>query len=61
MRSAPSYVPDRGEAEYATAQMAVRRIAREGWKYGLGLMLVSQRPAQTEIETMARRMEGCSE
>ncbi|MEX2316957.1 MAG: ATP-binding protein [Pirellulales bacterium] len=42
------YVPDRGEAEYAAAQMAIRRIAREGRKYGIGLMLVSQRPADVE-------------
>lgn len=42
------YVPDRGEAQYAVAQDAVRRIAREGRKYGLGLMLVSQRPADVE-------------
>src|SRR4051812_36364644 len=42
------YVPDRGEAEYAAAQAAIRRIAREGRKYGLGLMLVSQRPADVE-------------
>ncbi|WP_171233045.1 ATP-binding protein [Ruegeria sp. HKCCA4812] len=42
------YVPDRGEAQYAVAQDAVRRIAREGRKYGLGLMLISQRPADVE-------------
>lgn len=42
------YVPDRGEAQYAVAQDAVRCIAREGRKYGLGLMLVSQRPADVE-------------
>lgn len=42
------YVPDRGEAEYAAAQTAIRRIAREGRKYGVGLMLVSQRPADVE-------------
>ena len=42
------YVPDRGEAEYAVAQSAIRRIAREGRKYGIGLMLVSQRPADIE-------------
>jgi hypothetical protein len=42
------YVPDRGEAQYAVAQSAIRRIAREGRKYGLGLMLVSQRPADVE-------------
>lgn len=42
------YVPDRGEAQYAVAQSAIRRIAREGRKYGLGLMLVSQRPSDVE-------------
>ena len=41
-------VPDRGEAEYAAAQTAIRRVAREGRKYGIGLMLVSQRPADVE-------------
>ena len=48
------YVPDRGEAEYATAQMAIRRIAREGRKYGLGLMLVSQRPADIESTVISQ-------
>lgn len=42
------YVPDRGEAQYAVAQSAIRRIAREGRKYGVGLMLVSQRPSDVE-------------
>lgn len=42
------YVPNRGEAQYEVAQSAIRRIAREGRKYGLGLMLVSQRPADIE-------------
>lgn len=42
------YVPDRGEAEYAAAQSAIRRVAREGRKYGIGLMLVSQRPSDVE-------------
>ncbi|KAA0676747.1 ATP-binding protein [Azospirillum brasilense] len=48
------YVPDRGEAEYAAAQSAIRRIAREGRKYGLGLMLVSQRPADVESTVIAQ-------
>ncbi len=42
------YVPNRGEAQYSVAQDAIRRIAREGRKYGLGLMLVSQRPSDIE-------------
>lgn len=48
------YVPDRGEAQYAAAQSAVRRIAREGRKYGLGLMLVSQRPSDLESTVIAQ-------
>jgi len=42
------YVPDVGLAEYQAAQKAVRRIAKEGRKYGIGLMLVSQRPSDVE-------------
>lgn len=42
------YVPNRGDAQYEVAQSAIKRIAREGRKYGLGLMLVSQRPADIE-------------
>jgi DNA helicase HerA-like ATPase len=48
------YVPDRGEAQYAAAQDAIRRIAREGRKYGLGLMLVSQRPSDVESTVIAQ-------
>jgi hypothetical protein len=48
------YVPDRGEAEYAAAQAAIRRIAREGRKYGIGLMLVSQRPADIESTVISQ-------
>jgi len=48
------YVPNKGEAEYAAAQQAVRRIAREGRKYGIGLMLVSQRPADVESTVISQ-------
>jgi DNA helicase HerA-like ATPase len=48
------YVPDKGEAQYAVAQGAIRRIAREGRKYGLGLMLVSQRPADVESTVISQ-------
>jgi len=42
------YVPNRGEAQYEAAQEAIRRIAKEGRKYGVGLMLVSQRPSEVD-------------
>lgn len=48
------YVPDRGEAQYAAAQSSIRRIAREGRKYGLGLMLVSQRPSDVESTVISQ-------
>lgn len=48
------YVPDKGEAQYRDAQDAVRRIAKEGRKYGLGLMLVSQRPADVESTVLSQ-------
>jgi uncharacterized protein len=48
------YVPDRGEAQYKEAQEAVRRIAKEGRKYGLGLMLVSQRPSDVESTVLSQ-------
>lgn len=48
------YVPNTGEAEYAVAQSSIRRIAREGRKYGIGLMLVSQRPADVESTVISQ-------
>lgn len=48
------YVPNKGEAEYKAAQRAVRRIAKEGRKYGIGLMLVSQRPADVEETVLSQ-------
>lgn len=48
------YVPDTGLAEYQSAQKAIRRIAKEGRKYGIGLMLVSQRPADVERTVLSQ-------
>lgn len=48
------YVPEHGEAQYAAAQSSIRRIAREGRKYGIGLMLVSQRPADVESTVISQ-------
>ncbi|PTY08281.1 DNA helicase [Opitutaceae bacterium EW11] len=48
------YVPNRGEAQYEAAQDAVRRIAKEGRKYGLGLLLVSQRPSEVEATVLSQ-------
>lgn len=48
------YVPNRGEAEYIAAQDAIKRVAKEGRKYGIGLMLVSQRPSEIESTVLSQ-------
>jgi len=48
------YVPNRGEAQYEAAQSAIRRIAKEGRKYGVGLILVSQRPSEVEATVLSQ-------
>jgi DNA helicase HerA-like ATPase len=48
------YVPDTGEAQYEAAQEAIRRIAKEGRKYGIGLMLVSQRPSEVDSTVLSQ-------
>ena len=37
-----------GKQHIGTASSAVRRIAKEGRKYGVGLMIVSQRPSEID-------------
>lgn len=48
------YVPNRGEAQYEAAQSAIRRIAKEGRKYGVGLFLVSQRSSEVEATVLSQ-------
>ena len=43
------YVPNSGEAQYEAAQESIRRIAKEGRKYGVGLFLVSQRQVRLKL------------
>ena len=48
------YVPNSGEAQYEAAQESIRRIAKEGRKYGVGLLLVSQRPSEVESTVLSQ-------
>lgn len=48
------YVPNKGEAQYEAAQSAIRRIAKEGRKYGVGLFLISQRPSEVEATVLSQ-------
>ncbi len=43
---AHNYIPRHGGAEYAASKHSIERIAKEGRKYGLNLMVVSQRPSE---------------
>lgn len=43
---AHNYIPKNGGSEYAASKHSIERIAKEGRKYGLNLMVVSQRPSE---------------
>ena len=43
---AHNYIPRTGGAEYNASKKSIERIAKEGRKYGLSLMVVSQRPSE---------------
>lgn len=43
---AHKYVPKTNESKYKNTRVAVERIAKEGRKYGLSAMVVSQRPSE---------------
>lgn len=43
---AHNYIPRAGGAEYKASKKSIERIAKEGRKYGLSLMVVSQRPSE---------------
>ncbi|WP_120344909.1 ATP-binding protein [Paraburkholderia fungorum] len=45
LEEAHSYIPAESDSRYTVAVEAVERIAKEGRKYGLSLVVVSQRPA----------------
>ncbi|WLR46573.1 ATP-binding protein [Halobacillus litoralis] len=43
---AHKYVPKSSEAKYKSSRMSIERIAKEGRKYGVSAMIVSQRPSE---------------
>lgn len=43
---AHNYVPQGSSAKYNSVRRAIERIAKEGRKYGVSLMIVSQRPSE---------------
>jgi len=43
---AHNYIPKTGGAEFKASKKSIERVAKEGRKYGLSLMVVSQRPSE---------------
>ena len=43
---AHKYVPDSGQSKFSASKKSIERIAKEGRKYGITLMLASQRPSE---------------
>ncbi len=48
------YVPRDDLAAFAPTKRSISRIAKEGRKYGLGLCLVTQRPAELSISSLSQ-------
>jgi len=51
---AHNYIPRNGGAEYTSSKKSIERIAKEGRKYGLSLMVVSQRPSEVSETILAQ-------
>lgn len=51
---AHNYIPQRDEAAYRASRKSLERIAKEGRKYGLSLMVVSQRPSEVSETIFAQ-------
>lgn len=51
---AHNYIPKSNEALYKSSKKSIERIAKEGRKYGLSLMVVSQRPSEVSETIMAQ-------
>ncbi|MBP2022539.1 DNA helicase HerA-like ATPase [Clostridium punense] len=51
---AHNYIPKNGGADYNASKKSIERIAKEGRKYGLSLMVVSQRPSEVSDTIFAQ-------
>ncbi len=55
---AHKYVPKSEDARFRAASRSIERIAKEGRKYGVGMMIVSQRPSDVS-ETVFSQCNSC--
>ena len=51
---AHNYVPKSGSVDYAASRRSIERIAKEGRKYGISLMVISQRPSEVSDTIFAQ-------
>lgn len=51
---AHNYIPRSDNSEYRSSKKSIERIAKEGRKYGLSLMVVSQRPSEVSETIFAQ-------
>jgi len=51
---AHNYIPQRDEVAYRASRKSLERVAKEGRKYGLSLMVVSQRPSEVSETIFAQ-------
>jgi hypothetical protein len=51
---AHNYVPRSGSVDYAASKKSIERIVKEGRKYGISLMVVSQRPSEVSDTIFAQ-------
>lgn len=51
---AHNYIPQRDDVAYRASRKSLERIAKEGRKYGLSLMVVSQRPSEVSETIFAQ-------
>lgn len=51
---AHNYVPQHDDAAYSASRKSLERVAKEGRKYGLSLMVVSQRPSEVSETIFAQ-------
>lgn len=51
---AHNYIPQNSSSQYKASRKSIERIAKEGRKYGLSLMVVSQRPSEVSETIFAQ-------
>lgn len=51
---AHNYIPERADIAYRSSRRSIERVAKEGRKYGLSLMVVSQRPSEVSETVLSQ-------